>query len=243
MLPILDIEEGIAHHYLYKNKQNGVLHDFLEFYLKKLNVLHSGGRIANFLSFIQPEIAENWIRQGNLFIDTGSPYSTVHGKYSHLLQFVLLGIKRKNDPTFLSHFIHLSDLIKYLSSPFLKINKNIGSLWFFVLDTLHDNSMIGPISINSLFLCDIALEHCENFAMAYRTHYAKKIINEWLEYNRRHWFKKSLLEIVMMLVEYKNKFPEFNVEDSRHARHIKPYGKLKSLAEEGFPGIKLRFNS
>ena len=158
-------------------KTHDALFSFLEYSLRETyKVIEPNAEIGYFMQSIDKEVGNEWVKNGNPFVDVGDGFTILHGKYSHLLQLYLLAIAKSLNKINLYEY-SWSDIFKMLVRP---LNRTLINIWQLCLDRvspLPNTDVSGPIFFNSLFLSSFAHKDCPQFSNIYRLHYIKKMIH------------------------------------------------------------------
>lgn len=167
-------------------KQNQALLLFFYDQLLKLKILTPNKSLDEQLFYcagiIESAQIEEQLAKGNLFLDVGPVNILLHGKYSHLLQFVLIGIAIELN--LLTLTTPLGELVKLLIDKKNEIqtlkdkNPKTYSAWDYVLDRQSSGKLVGPEGLNLIMLSSIAKENCGLFHTYWYYSHTKKLKNQ-----------------------------------------------------------------
>ncbi len=132
------------------------------------------------LGYVDGPAMQQQMQQGKLFVDTGPVNVVSHGKYSHLLQLILIGLAQQQEMLNLS--FPLNQLVSILIDPkhdFIKDTQRRNG-WDYCLDLSSDN-LFGPFGLTIFMLSTIAREACPRLHSYLGFSYIKKIMQQTKE--------------------------------------------------------------
>ncbi len=143
-----------------------------------------------------------------LYIDAGYLHNVTHGKYIHLIQYILLGIALKQGvislpilvgSTATSGWFH-TQLLKNL---FSHTNKHGVSLYDVCFENFAANKIAGAPGINFFLLTRYFGEYCPNFSALFRYSYVKSRAKIW---RKRKKLNSDFVSYQKSLLSYIGKF-------------------------------------
>jgi hypothetical protein len=120
---------------------------------------------------------------GKLPVENGAHHIVDHGKYTHLLQLVLIGIGRELQVEYLQD-LHLStpEIVKVFLDPKHNIKTSDGASingWDFCLDSANGEYLYGPQALNSYLLSPHAAKRCATFHRYWSLTYVRMLFQQF----------------------------------------------------------------
>lgn len=155
----------------------GLIKAFLEDRLREYGVLRADAKVGYFFEVVKPEIADEWVKSGNLFVDAGLNQSLHHWEAAHLFQLYLFAIKLEQDGQ-LKSFDWRGFLSALVSDrAYFKVDKEPPHLsaWQAIMDTVRLDKFSGPFALYMLLLLDVSSKKSPIFCTLLKCEYTHKL--------------------------------------------------------------------